>query len=81
MNNITTQKQAEQFAKALLNSISLDKVVILPSTTRSSHDTEESHMKALEFHKTYGKLKELAAEYDLGVKLYNLEPENGNQDL
>jgi hypothetical protein len=62
----TEQLKSETLVRGLFPN-----VVILPSTSSSSYDNQDDHMKALDFHKTYGQLMDMAAEYNLKVVIQN----------
>jgi len=44
-------------------------MIILPSTTSDSYTNEEDHMRAIEFHKALGQLRDMAKFYGFEVKL------------
>jgi hypothetical protein len=62
----TEQLKSETLVRGLFPN-----VVILPSTSSSSYDNHDEHMRALDFHETYGKLMDMAAEYNLKVVIQN----------
>ncbi|MEY4332033.1 MAG: hypothetical protein RLZZ196_771 [Bacteroidota bacterium] len=60
------QEMAEAYVRSLIPD-----VVILPSSTSDAYDNQEDHMKALEFHKALGQVKEMAKSYGLEIKVQN----------
>lgn len=66
------KNQQQQESEALVRSL-IPGVVILPSTTSSSYDNQEDHMRALDFHMGLRALQEMADTYGLKIKVLNAE--------